>query len=196
MLGRTQTVLLDDQPLIGTVATNQVRKDWGLWAEVCALFITRHPKARFWVHSDTDERHWSIPQLMIDFGLMDRTSISFGYLSDDQMAQAYTACDLTLGIGAGEGFGYPIAESLFCGTPVVHGRYGGAADYVPDEMLVDPRMFRLEGLYACKRPVFEPDDWVDKMEYLLGKRESGPSQLDWKNVWPRFEAWFRKGLPK
>jgi len=192
--GSPEIAVFDDEPLVGAVATNQDRKDWGLWAEACALFLSRHPKAQFWIHTDILERSWSIPALLVDFGLIGCTAVSLGYLNDEQMAQAYSACDLTLGIGAGEGFGFPIAESLFCGTPVVHGRYAGAVDYLPDDMLIKPVTLHMEGLYASKRPVFDATDWVNRMEYLLGKRVNCPSQLDWENVWPRFETWFRKGL--
>jgi glycosyltransferase involved in cell wall biosynthesis len=194
--GKTRRAILDDEPLVGAVATNQTRKDWGLWAESCALFHERHPKAQFWIHTDVLERNWSIPALLIDFGLIDRTAVSLGYIPDDHMAQAYTACDLTLGIGAGEGFGYPIAESLFCGTPAIHGNYAGAVDFLSEELLINPVVFHLDGLYASRRPVFHPKDWADKMEYFLGKRVNQPSQLDWSNVWPRFDAWFRKALAK
>jgi glycosyltransferase involved in cell wall biosynthesis len=193
--GKSEPVL-GDEPLVGTVATNQDRKDWGLWAAACSLFLSRHANARFWVHIDKMERDWSIPGLLVDFGLLDKTVISLGVLDDDQMAQAYTACDLTLGIGAGEGFGFPLAESLFCGTPVIHGNYAGAVDYLDDALLVDPIAFRVEGLYNCQRPIFIPKDWADKMNYLLGKRMNRPNQIDWENVWPRFDTWFRKGLRK
>jgi hypothetical protein len=61
-------------------------------------------------------------------------------------------------------------------------------------VLVNPVALHLEGTYAGKRPVFDPKDWVDRVEYLLGKRTNRPGELDWENVWPRFESWFRKGL--
>lgn len=187
----------DDEILIGTVATNQSRKDWGLWAEICELFHDRHfPKVRFWVHTDRGENNWSIAALLVDFGLADSTVISLGHLSDEEMAQAYSACDLTLGIGAGEGFGYPIAESLFCGTPCIHGKYAGAVDFMDEDLLVNPARRHLESAYNYYRPIFDAKDWVDRMEYLLGKRVNSPSSLDWSNVWPRFDAWFRRGLPK
>lgn len=194
ILNKQQTAIVDDNLLIGTIATNQRRKDWGLWAETCSLFLERQPKARFWIHIDKLENEWSIPALLVDFGLMDRTVVSLGSLSDSQMAQAYTACDLTLGIGAGEGFGYPIAESLFCGTPCIHGKYAGAVDFVPEELLINPVKLHLETPYNCYRSIFNAEDWVKKMEYFIGKRVNLPSQLDWKNVWPHFETWFRKGL--
>jgi len=196
-----QMAVLSDKPLVGAVATNQSRKDWGLWAECCALFLSRHPNAWFWIHTDSLERYWSIPALLMDFGLIDRTLISVGHLSDQQMAKAYSACDLTLGIGAGEGFGFPIFESLFCGTPCIHGNYGGAPEHMSEPLLVNPARlwngdpaYRYEGLYCCKRPVFSAIDWANTMDSMLGKRMNRPGELDWENVWPRFEAWFRKGL--
>lgn len=184
-----------NEPLIGTVATNQARKDWGLWAASCALFLHAHPQARFWVHTDGLERHWSIPALLADFGLMDRTVISLGCLEDDHMAEAYSACDLTLGIGLGEGFGYPLAESLACGTPVIHVNYAGGAEVIGiKEMLVDPVAYRYEGVYCCKRPVLDAKEVASKMECWLGRRGSLDSRFYWENLWPRWEAWLRRGL--
>jgi glycosyltransferase involved in cell wall biosynthesis len=189
-----QTAVLKDDLLIGTVATNQNRKDWGLWAESCSLFLGRHSRARFWIHIDEMERYWSIPQLLIDHGLMDRTIISLGYLEDAKMAQAYSACDLTLGIGP-EGFGYPIFESIFCGTPCVTGNYAGAPEHLSDDFLVDTiAAYRLDGLYSVRRPVYKAQDWADKMEAALGKNVEKPEHLDWDQVWPRFDKWLRKGL--
>jgi glycosyltransferase involved in cell wall biosynthesis len=194
LIGYALAEVREDEILIGAVATNQTRKDWGLWAKACGTFHGDHPEARFWIHTDILERHWSISALLVDFGLMDRTVISLGHLTDDRMAQAYSACDLTLGIGAGEGFGYPLAESMFCGTPVIHGNYAGGVDFLPESLLVNPISFHLEGTYCGERPTYSPKDWVDKMEYLLGKRVTRPSGLDWESVWPRFERWIRDGL--
>jgi glycosyltransferase involved in cell wall biosynthesis len=197
--GQPWTTIHDSEILIGTVATNQPRKDWGLWGHSCALFLHRYLEARFWVHIDKLEKGpgWSIPQQLVDHGLIDRTVVSLGNLSDNEMAQAYSACDLTLGIGSGEGFGYPLAESLYCGTPVIHGKYAGAVDYMPEPLLIEPIAYRPEGAYSCNRPVFNPKDWSDKMSALLGTRvQQRPNQLDWAVIWPRFEAWFRRGLEK
>jgi hypothetical protein len=73
-----------------------------------------------------------------------------------------------------------------------------------ERLLVNPalledgtRAFRYdESLYICKRPVFNPMDWVDRMEALLRDRPviRRPDHLDWDCVWPRFETWLRKGL--
>ena len=67
------------------------------------------------------------------------------------MAQFYSACDVTLGIGLGEGAGYPLFESTSCGTPVVHGNYGGGPEYLTAESLVEPMASTLASVQS-----FEP----------------------------------------
>ena len=185
--------ILDDELLLGIVATNQARKDWALGIQTAAI-LSQQRKVRLWIHTDRLERHWSIPALLIDYGLVEKAVISLNLLSDEKMAQAYSACDVTLGIGLGEGFGYPLAESLACGTPVVHGDYGGGAEIVPPEMRIAPIAFRAEGLYSSVRPVFDPHQWVKCVLQLAGQRASLPPQYAWSNLWPRWEEWFRKGI--
>jgi len=130
---------------------------------------------------------------LVDYGLLDKTVISLGVLSDDEMAQAYSACDLTLGVGA-EGWGFPLAEAQACGTPVVTGSYAGGAELVQDEMRVEPIAYRYEGLYACKRPVFQVADWATCAKRWIGKRVVLDPQYDWKNLWPQWESYFREAF--
>lgn len=184
--------IANDEILVGIVATNQDRKDWALGIEAVSL-LAKQRKVRLWIHTDQLERHWSIPALLIDYGLLDKTMVSLGFLPDEKMAEAYSACDATLGIGA-EGYGYPLAESQACGTPVVTGAYAGGAEIVPREMQVEPIAYRAEGLYSSVRPVFNASDWAAKAEKMIGRRVSLDPQYAWQNLWPRWETWFCKGI--
>ena len=182
-----------DETLIGIIGTNQSRKDFGMALEAISI-LSRQRKIRLWIHTDTLERVgcWSIPALLVDFGLADRTVISLGTLSDDNMAKAYSACDLTVGPGV-EGFGFPLAESLACGIPVVHGYYGGGANIVPIEMLVAPVAYRYESIWGCKRPVYDPEDWAERVNDLIGKRGVLDEKYAWVNNWKGWKNWFLEG---
>jgi glycosyltransferase involved in cell wall biosynthesis len=184
--------IMGSETLVGIIATNQARKDWALGIEAVAL-LAKERKVRLWIHTDALERNWSIPALLADYGLLDKTLISLGYLSDDNMAQAYSACNVTLGIGS-EGFGYPLAESLACGTPVIHGNYAGGAEVVPCEMRVDPIAYHAEGLYSCVRPVFKAQDWADRALQFSDQTAHLDPQYDWNNLWSRWQAWLQKGI--
>jgi glycosyltransferase involved in cell wall biosynthesis len=197
----------EDEVLVGIVATNQSRKDWQLALETCAILANNH-KLRVWIKCDVLERHWSIPALLIDYGLVANTLISLGDMSDDSMAQAYSACDVTLAPGLGEGFGLPIFESLFCQTPAIHGDYAGAPEWMlgsvqghiqrqkDEPLLVKPIAYRYEGVYSCKRPVFSAQDWADKAEGVLDKRMNHNGEIDWgrNRLWLRWEQWLKAGI--
>lgn len=195
--------IADDEVLIGCICTNQPRKDWSLACETIAILSKTH-KVRFWAHTDHLERAWSIPALCVDYGIIDKTVVSLGHLSDNSMAEGYSACDLTIAPGLGEGFGFPIFESMFCGTPVVHGDFGGAPEWMAghvqglitrqanDPFLVKPIAYRHEGVYACQRPVFSAQDWATKAEDLISKRVNHNGEIDWQNLWPRWETYLRK----
>lgn len=195
LLGRMADRLEKDDFVVGIIATNQTRKDWALGIESVAI-IAQAVKVKLWIHTDVLERYWSIPALLLDYGLLDSTMISLGYLSDDKMAEAYSACDVTLGIGSGEGFGFPIFESIFCGTPCIHGDYAGAPEHLLADFLVSPLAFRYEGLYSSKRPVFSPRDWARKARKIAEYRTNTPGLLGWNKLWPLWEAWLRSEIRK
>lgn len=191
MRGRP-TLILPDETLIGIVATNQDRKDWDLAIESVAI-LSRTRKIRLWIHTNKLESDWSIPALLVDHGLVDRTVISLGYLSDDALAKAYSACDITIAPGA-EGFGYPIAESLTCGTPCITGNYAGGAELVPPDMRVEPVGFRARSIWSVKRPAYNPQHWAMKINEWVGCSAALDPKYDWTNNWTGWEKWLREGL--
>jgi len=156
--------------VIGCVATNQARKDWGLAAQVGALLKQRYGKRlRLWWHIDTTDRAWSINALLADYGLAQATLLTTDQLTDAQMSTGYAACDATIHVGS-EGFGYPIAESLASGVPAITGAYAGGAELVRDrpDWLVDPIAYRLETTYNCMRPVYDAYAWAACVERAIG----------------------------
>jgi glycosyltransferase involved in cell wall biosynthesis len=193
--------ILPQEKIIGIIATNQARKDWGLAFNALARLAKEMP-IRIYIQTDVLERYWSFPSLVMDYGLMQQTILNTNATSDDTLARIYSTCDLTLGIGP-EGFGYPIFESLACGTPVLAGNYGGHAEHMhgdnlPPHSLIQPKEMRLEGVYNCERPVYDPAQWAYYAGKMLRTKKTGasllPAHLDWNNLWSRWSDWFIQGI--
>lgn len=191
--------------VLGCVATNQPRKDLGLYFATLAELRRRGERVRGWLHTDRLVRSWSVQQLIEDFGLARKVSVST-LLDDQTLAACYACCGVTLAPGLGEGFGYPIVESLACGTPVVHPDYGGGSELVPmNAWRVPFGAERLEGLYGLRRPVVTPVnaanavmralEWKRSEERVVQEYCRGSvSHLDWTLLWPRWRTWFKQGL--
>lgn len=181
--------------LIGVCATNTPRKDWPLAFETCRILIDRgHKMVGLWAHTDTFRKHWDLPTMAVEFGLKDRVMFTNNHLSDEDMAWGYAACDVTLGIGSGEGWGYPLSESLACGIPVVHGDYAGGAEFVPEEFKVKPVAFRYDGYYINRRPVFNAKDWADVVDIAMGREARLEKKYTWDCCWPKWAEWLKEGL--
>ena len=198
-------VIEDKVTLIGVCATNSARKDWALAFEVCKELLDRGVNVGIWAHTDRFKKEWDLPALADAFDMRLRTIFTNNHLTDEDVSWGYAACDLILGIGAGEGWGLPMSEALACGIPVITGDYAGATDFIPEGLRIKPAAFRYDGFFACKRPVFKAGDWADKVESTLklvkqtetalGHRASWLSdEFYWKNCWPEWEQWFRAGL--
>ncbi len=188
---------------VGVVATNTPRKDFG------ALFAALEGvDCRLWVHTDKVVTNaWSIPELAELFGRNHPGRLVVTKdLDDEQMARWYSLCDATVAPGLGEGFGYPIVESLACGTPVVHVHFAGGSQYVPvADWRVPPAAERTEGPYAMIRPVVKPSDIREALRAAVtwkrrnraeveGYCRGSVQALDWRNLWPYWREWFREGL--
>ena len=192
--------------VIGCVATNQPRKDLGLFCQTLAELHSRGHAVHGWLHTDTLVKAWSVPQLIEDCHLQKRITVSTIF-DDAELAALYAACSVTVAPGLGEGFGYPIVESLAAGVPVVHGDSGGGKELVPKiEWRFPVREVRLEGIYALRRPVFHPEDVANAIERIwtweatVGRPvveaycRGAVAHLDWRSLWGRWRSWIRQGL--
>ena len=188
--------------VVGVVAANQTRKDWGLVAMVARLLRDRFgSRFRIWWHSDALQRAWNLPALVADYGLSETVVLTIHAMTDAQLATAYASCDLTLHPGLGEGFCYPLAESLACGTPAIAGDYAGGAELLKDraEWLLAPAEMRLDTLHNCFRPVFNPVEWTQRAAMVI---ESAPEpeacramveHLAWTRLWHQWKKWLLRG---
>ena len=187
--------------LVGMVATNQTRKDWGLAFCVFDQLRKNRPGIKFWCHTDVLIRHWNLDALLQDYNLRDCVHITQeGSFSDTELSHYYSACDLTV-LPSSEGFGYPIVESLACGTPALHSNYAGGAELVPNkDWLIEPVTYRLEGQFNNLRVVFDPQDWVNAVVACLD--DTWPStecrrsveHLDWVNLKQPWRQWLLSGV--
>lgn len=197
------------QRLIGCVATNQPRKDLGLFCWTLRTLLDRGHPVFGWLHTDQLVKAWSVPQLAEDFGLGRHLRISgiTEPVSDDQLGAAYRTCSVTIAPGLAEGFGYPIVESLAAGTPVVHVDHGGGRELVPTQAWRFPvREIRLDGVYGLRRPVCRAEDVANAIERIwqweaaVGEtvvREycrGAVAHLAWPSVQGRWQTWIRQGL--
>lgn len=185
----------NDMLLVGVVATNTARKDWWLAFDTCRELVARGHKVGLWGHTDKLIKFWNLPQLAKEFGLAGKVMFSTREMSSSELAWCYSACNVTLGIGSGEGWGYPLVESQACGVPVIHGSYAGGASLVAPFYLVPPREFRGD-VYGIARPVFRGADWADRVERAITNldHEFYTHDWDWNNAWPRWAEWLLKGI--
>lgn len=186
--------LKDDSFLVGIVATNQARKDWALGIQTCKILLDRGLDVRVWCHVDDIARYWDLAALIVDYELQGRVVITTSNFTDEQMSTWYSACDTTLAPSS-EGFGFPIYESLASGTPCIHPDYAGGAEWLPEWMTVEVIAWKYDGIYCCKRPVCNASMMADAAQYQLDIKTPStlPLELDWNNLWPRWEKWLREG---
>lgn len=179
---------------IGIVATNQGRKDFGLGIEVVAELKKTRP-VFLWIHTDRMKHEWSILELLSEFNLLRNAMVTIGNVKDEVMARAYSAMNLTLGIGRGEGFSYTNFESIFSGTPCFAYEYGAHSEYMNYNYLIPSASFRIEGPMNLMRPVGDSRSWARHIEITMERTLMGPpSELAWDKLWSRFESWFKDGV--
>lgn len=198
-----------DAWVIGAVATNQPRKDLSLLFSSAAMLKRKGLKVGVWLHTDRLTNAWDVGQLCLDYGFARGevcVSLADTILTDTQLAARYNASDVTLGVGLGEGFGYPLVESVACGTPVVHVEFGGGVELIAHpHWTVPPVAWRVESAYGVKRPVLKPEDvaaalaqagfWKRNQRALCEAYCSGAvAHLRWEVLWPAWRRWIVQGL--
>ncbi len=195
----------EDNVVAGCIMTNQSRKDWPAAFE-CFQALRKHYGSRFlaWVHVDRMVNYWDIAHLAIDYEVGDCLEVTLA-LNDDQLALRYSGCDCTILPSAGEGFGYPIAESLACGTACIVTDYAAGQEIVPEDCRVRPVTYRVDTAYNVLRAVLSGHAFAAKVipqvdkkqqdpEYRSGELQATVEHLQWNNLRHSWERWLLDGL--
>lgn len=194
-----------DLIICGCVMANQVRKDWPAAFECFGhLKLKYGSKFRAWLHSDSPSRSWDVNSLAAEYGVADCIEYTSD-LVDHQLAVRYSGCDVTILPSGGEGFGYPVAESMACGTACVVPDYSGCAELVLPECRVPPLAYRVETFHNFIRAINSGRAFATFCEHQIEMKQQDPeyrsglmadsiSHLSWEKLRFLWERWFREGL--
>jgi glycosyltransferase involved in cell wall biosynthesis len=184
--------------LIGCVMTNQARKHWPTVMEAVSLLSQGNIKPRLWVHTDLMLHYWDINALAVEYGIADQIIYEGRALSDQELAYRYSACDVTVVISGGEGFCYPVAESLSCGVPAVTGSYGAQAELT--HWTVRPVTTVIDTSHNVRRAVYRGSDVAAGIAEALEQGDKKDecvelaAHLNMKQLGVAWKKWFREGL--
>lgn len=191
---------------LGCVAANQPRKDLGLWAATLTALRAENPAWTGWLHTDRlVTGAWSIPELLEAYQLPPVAVELTQDLGDAELIDHYSRCSVTLAVGRGEGFGYPILESLACGVPCLHVDYAGGAELLPPDWRLPYVHVDRTNPYVIGRPLVDPATvvaaiqaldrrWADQPQALTAYCQALAAPYAWQRLHARWRGWIEAGL--
>lgn len=173
----------------------------------------------YYIHTpiiDLEDQSWKLLDVLDTFGLGapvdgDPTDMRYpGFrwnesmrivhgISEDKLAELYSAADIFALPTTGEGFGLPILEAMSCGTPVVVPNISSHPDFVKEGggMLVDIAYHICEPMSQYYRGYADLDDYLTKLLLLVNdknlKAQMGKAarevamRYDWDDIAERWE---------
>lgn len=200
--------------LLGCVATNTRRKLLPLLFE--SAYIMRHQlgsaRLKLWLNTTGAMGEYNVNELAACFGFNMDSDILITSTNarrpDGWLANMYSACDLTCLPTAGEGFGYPVVESLACGTPCVTCSFGAQAEFLSgwrDAWICPTAATHLVSNTTLVEPVYDAQtfanrlltSWTELRHRGTLLREDCRTRAmiwDWSNIWPHWAEWFANGI--
>ncbi len=190
---------------IGCVATNQARKDLPLVFRTLQVLQDRGRQAHVWLHSNELLGAYSLNGLVTTHRLTPQQitiTLSSAHTTDAWLREMYRQCDITLGVGRGEGFGYPAIESMSQWVPHLHVNYAGGAELIPEEWRIEPAGWTIEGPYTLRRPLVPAGRVADRIEAVAiqpDRRErayAAAMKYHWTigHLYSRWHAWIKAGI--
>ncbi len=145
----------DDTFVVGMVAANKAngsihRKAYAENFLAFSLFHKEHPDSVLYVHAEPfpTQGGFNLLDLAASVGipkdaLLFPNQIDYRYgFSQHSLAALYSAMDVMLSVGYGEGFGIPTVEAQACGTRVIGSSWAATEDLVAEDgWLVDGQPF-------------------------------------------------------
>lgn len=195
----------DGLTVAGCCMGNQARKDWPVAFETAAILKAEYGnKFKFWVHTDLLVHYWNLYSLAADYHIEDCLEITTE-CSDDQLAQRYSACDCTILPSGCEGWGYPIAESMSCGTACVVTDYAAGQELVNDDCKVLPVAYKIDTMHNVRRAVLSGYGFASRAKDQIERKKEGGEwraqeirqrveHLDWEKLKYPWKRWLLEGI--
>lgn len=195
----------DDVLRLGCVATNQARKDLPLFFRTLQILQSRGHRIHGWLHTNELLGAYNVNGLVAIYRLSARdvtVTLSSAHTSDAWLRERYRSCDLTLGVGRGEGFGYPAIESMSQGVPHLAVNYAGGAELLPEEWRIEPAAWTIDGPYSLRRPILPAGRVADLVEAVAiqpdraERASAAAGQYHWTagRLHDRWAQWIEAGL--
>ncbi len=192
--------------VVGCVMANQARKDWAVAFEAAAVLKAEYGnRFKLWAHTDLAVRYWNFYALAADYGVQDCLVVTMDQ-TDDQLALRYSACDATMLPSGGEGFGFPIAESMACGVACVVTDYAAGPELVGwDDCKVPPVAFKVDTAHNVRRAVLSGYGFAARLKTQIEARAKDPEgvaklmverveHLNWNKLQHPWRKWLLAGI--
>jgi glycosyltransferase involved in cell wall biosynthesis len=210
----THAVGLDeDDFVVGTLARNQMRKNYDRNLRAFSLFAKDKPKAKLWIHAAPIDQGYNLVQLAHYFGIQDKviftTKNSPGDgLSEEAMNLVVNMWDIHFLPTQGEGFGIPILETMSAGVPQVVPDYTSHVEFAKKGGLlipIDPVDDFIIGLpHPIERALPKPSLCAEVLQTLYSdKKLTGKlsasarktaEKMSWEGTIPQWDALFQELL--
>lgn|SRR5665213_2202884 len=199
--------------VVGTLARNQMRKNYDRNFKAFSIFAKNKPHAKLWIHAAPVDLGYNLVQLAYFFGIQNKVIFSTKAstrdgLSEEEMNLVVNMWDVHFLPTQGEGFGIPILETMAAGVPQLVPDYTSHVEFAKKGgMLIplDPNDDYVMGLpHPILRAFPKPSVCASLLETLhgdtalrvklaLGARETA-KKMTWEVTIPQWDAIFQEFL--